>query len=338
MSSTVQPDVYELVWRQFKRSSIHEVLLQIWTADLKAWEDSIKKGRSLFPTAKLSTWQDLVVDPIFAERGAFKPVHLGGSPHYHKPNDNHFFHFGFPLPEQGGIPRLEDNELCLRVFMDDLLLCPECGRFHPIERNWPTISWLDYRKKRTNVEAMFRAIEQRKHSKEFNFQLCADREYCDETAARFRTEFESEDALERERLAWAAKIKEIEQRALIARKPTDKTVESKIGVDRPRNRFVYLIGCNDYVKIGVATNVKKRFSSLQTASPTPLKLLKSWECADARTQESRLHQKYDGFRQKGEWFRLSDQALDHLLSIDDLDNFFGSWSVDTDTDRIEAVS
>jgi hypothetical protein len=324
VSSTVQPDVYELVWRQFKRTSIHEVLLSIWTADLKTWEDSINKGRSLFPTAKVSTWQDLIIDPIFAGRSAYDPMHPGRSPYYHKPDNNRFYNVGFPLPEQGGILHPWSDELRLRIFMDDLFLCPECGAFHSIQKRWAEISWLDYEEGRTDVDAMFRAIERRRDSKEFNFRVCEDRDYCKKKAAMFQADFERENTLERERIAWAAKVKEMEQRAFVAPKPPEKVVEYNAEAERRRNRFVYLIGCNDYVKIGIATNVKKRFSSLQTASPTPLKLLKSWQCNDASTQEFRLHQKYKSFRQKGEWFRLSDPVLNDLLAIDDLDGFFQS--------------
>src|SRR6185503_5451365 len=112
---------------------------------------------------------------------------------------------------------------------------------------------------------------------------------------------------------WATKVKEMTQRILALPEQIEKVIETNFESDQKRNQFVYLIGSNDYVKIGIATNVKKRFSSLQTASPVPLKLLKSWRCANAWTKELKLHRRYARFRQNGEWFRLSDRVLNRLL-------------------------
>src|SRR6185312_14034011 len=127
------------------------------------------------------------------------------------------------------ILRRSGDESRLRIYMDDLFLCPECGQFHPYQDKWPNISWLDYEQKRTDVEAMFESIEQRRHSKEFSFRQCEDREYCQRTATIFRARFDRENEWERERLAWAARVEEVEQHYPIPQKPVVEVVESAVG-------------------------------------------------------------------------------------------------------------
>jgi hypothetical protein len=74
--------------------------------------------------------------------------------------------------------------------------------------------------------------------------------------------------------------------------------------------FLYLIKApNDLVKIGIAKDVKKRFSSINTASPVNLKLLWSCQCKDAREIEKHLHDKFAIKRIKGEWFNLNGHDI-----------------------------
>lgn len=77
-------------------------------------------------------------------------------------------------------------------------------------------------------------------------------------------------------------------------------------VDNP-SCYVYYITDGEYIKIGVAENVKKRLSHIQTGNPRPLSVI----CAipvpcksDAYALESRLHNEYAMFARCGEWFDI----------------------------------
>src|SRR5258706_2252090 len=92
------PDVYELVWHQFKNTLIHEVLIRLRTREPIDWHDI--------------TWND---DPFFR----------GNRTYYYDPLYNRFLLYGFPLPEFGGIPLRWGTGSRVRIFMDDLSLCPD---------------------------------------------------------------------------------------------------------------------------------------------------------------------------------------------------------------------
>jgi hypothetical protein len=79
--------------------------------------------------------------------------------------------------------------------------------------------------------------------------------------------------------------------------------------------YLYLIRCDEFVKIGIACDVKNRLKTLQTGNPYPLTLIDSFEFDDAVRVESVLHRKYDHARMRGEWFKLTDAELEELISI-----------------------
>lgn len=77
---------------------------------------------------------------------------------------------------------------------------------------------------------------------------------------------------------------------------------------RPKNGFVYVIGMETdktVVKIGFATNVDDRRSTLQTSSHHALKILLAVKGTVA--SEKDLHRKFAADHIRGEWFRLSPQ-------------------------------
>lgn len=61
------------------------------------------------------------------------------------------------------------------------------------------------------------------------------------------------------------------------------------------------------IKIGIATNLRKRMSGLQGASPVKLTLLLAVH--GGRTAEATLHQKFDAHRLHGEWFGPAPEIL-----------------------------
>lgn len=70
------------------------------------------------------------------------------------------------------------------------------------------------------------------------------------------------------------------------------------------------------VKIGVVENdddVDKRIGNLQVSSPFPVDLLGIFPGDE--TVERQLHDKYQGYRLRGEWFNIPEHELDKLLEL-----------------------
>ena len=78
---------------------------------------------------------------------------------------------------------------------------------------------------------------------------------------------------------------------------------------------LYLIRCNQYYKIGIATNVRNRLAALQTGNPTPLEIEACFEFPNALVVEKALHQTFASVRKLGEWFELGDQDIERFITI-----------------------
>ena len=74
---------------------------------------------------------------------------------------------------------------------------------------------------------------------------------------------------------------------------------------------VYLVQAEsmDRFKIGCASDVEKRFSSLQTASPIQLRLVATKEAEDMYAEEKKWHKLFAPSRVKGEWFDLEPKQF-----------------------------
>ena len=81
--------------------------------------------------------------------------------------------------------------------------------------------------------------------------------------------------------------------------------------------YVYFV-CNpdsNAIKIGIAKNVRRRLTSLQTSSPAELELLGTIKARDeiaARKLEQSLHNKFDRERIRGEWFIAEPRLLQYI--------------------------
>ena len=80
--------------------------------------------------------------------------------------------------------------------------------------------------------------------------------------------------------------------------------EEVLGEAWPDRSFVYVIGCESYVKIGIATDIKRRMRNLTTANPFDLVLLlyRGVPTSEAAWVERDIHARLSGFRHRGEWF------------------------------------
>lgn len=88
----------------------------------------------------------------------------------------------------------------------------------------------------------------------------------------------------------------------------------------PKERQVYFIRCEDFVKIGMSTDPLQRLKAIQvsgngTYAPKNIDLSTAEIIATevgGFDRESELHKKFDHLRHVGEWFHLSDELTDYI--------------------------
>jgi hypothetical protein len=79
---------------------------------------------------------------------------------------------------------------------------------------------------------------------------------------------------------------------------------------------VYLIRCEEYLKIGVAGYLAHRLMSLQVGNPfelTAVAYRKFDNASMADAAEALLHKQFASARHRGEWFVISDEAAIEAL-------------------------
>lgn len=80
------------------------------------------------------------------------------------------------------------------------------------------------------------------------------------------------------------------------------------------SRYVYVLKCHKFYKIGIATDIKKRMSSLQIGNPYQITLVEKYKIPPEKCLyfEQEIHRVLRGCRKhvRGEWFTLGDEVLD----------------------------
>jgi len=84
---------------------------------------------------------------------------------------------------------------------------------------------------------------------------------------------------------------------------------------KPDTGYVYVLRCGDYVKVGIASNVTARVSSLQTGNPHPVELLMHWPSETPERDERILHRSLENYHHRGEWFHASAQVFNILAGV-----------------------
>lgn len=74
------------------------------------------------------------------------------------------------------------------------------------------------------------------------------------------------------------------------------------GMNEGKN--LYMVRCNEYVKIGVSENVSRRMIDLQSSNPYELELI--YEGKGEGILEEAWHTKYANSHHRGEWFYIPD--------------------------------
>jgi hypothetical protein len=81
---------------------------------------------------------------------------------------------------------------------------------------------------------------------------------------------------------------------------------SEVDCETPSS-YVYLVTDGNYVKIGVADDVRKRLGGIQTGNPNKCYVICVIPCKDSKSAfsvEKKLHHEYSLRRKCGEWFDL----------------------------------
>lgn len=95
-----------------------------------------------------------------------------------------------------------------------------------------------------------------------------------------------------------------------------RVIEDVLPQNNSNRQFVYVIKnpLNETVKIGVAHDVEKRISQLQTGAGVELELIyQSMVCSNAFSIERDVHAHFEQYRTFGEWFKVSPtEVIDYL--------------------------
>lgn len=95
-----------------------------------------------------------------------------------------------------------------------------------------------------------------------------------------------------------------------------RVIEDVLPQDNSSRQYVYVLKnpLNETVKIGVAHDVQKRISQLQTGAGVELELVyQSMICSNAFSIERDVHAHFDSRRTFGEWFKVSPtEVIDYL--------------------------
>ena len=75
--------------------------------------------------------------------------------------------------------------------------------------------------------------------------------------------------------------------------------------------FVYFVSDSEFIKIGVADNLKRRLKEIQMGNPRRCEIVAAFPCKSksaAHQAEGLLHSIYRDYRMNGEWFNILGQC------------------------------
>ena len=82
-----------------------------------------------------------------------------------------------------------------------------------------------------------------------------------------------------------------------------------------QSKGIYIITDSRAYKIGIATNIKQRVSSLQVGNPYKLKALYFNKVKRPRSIETLLHNRFQDKRLIGEWFNLDSKDIEIVIEF-----------------------
>ena len=78
--------------------------------------------------------------------------------------------------------------------------------------------------------------------------------------------------------------------------------------------LLYVIKCNEFIKIGISRRPKERLKALQTSSPYKLKIIKTYKVKQARIFELVIHTLLKPHHVRLEWFNCSPYMADKWIN------------------------
>jgi len=89
----------------------------------------------------------------------------------------------------------------------------------------------------------------------------------------------------------------------------------KKGVETRQKGYIYFLRANSYVKIGRTNNIDRRMAQIQPRLPFKTQVFHVVETNDPVKYEHFFHDKFKDKRANGEWFELSDDDLEWILTL-----------------------
>lgn len=214
--------------------------------------------------------------------------------------------YGLPRPKPAGYTYDGGHEIIHNIYCDSLFLCPDCGRFYFPDKDQFAFSkyfgkpfgFGTFRKQ--DITSLY---EEKMNSKEFELSECKTKICLSEKDKNLGLKLSSED-------------KDTRLDALTNAMESYYTNEiSNISDDSYINRegFIYLIKADEYVKIGIADDIKIRLKQIQGTCPLRLEIINFWKISNPSYYENLLHKQYKQYRVHGEWFKLPEEEVNLLL-------------------------
>lgn len=105
----------------------------------------------------------------------------------------------------------------------------------------------------------------------------------------------------------------------VAFKPHTPASRRLVAFDAPEvSHCVYFIRCQEFVKIGRATRLRSRLSSLATSCPFPIVLLALIHVESvgaASVLEAQLHERFTAVHHRNEWFRYEAPIVQFIRTL-----------------------
>ena len=80
-------------------------------------------------------------------------------------------------------------------------------------------------------------------------------------------------------------------------------------------RYLYLLRCNKYYKIGISSSLEQRIDYLQIGNPYEIDLLMAVKIGNSLESEKLLHERFSHRRVRGEWFELDTKELEEVKDL-----------------------
>lgn len=106
--------------------------------------------------------------------------------------------------------------------------------------------------------------------------------------------------------------------------PLNHALKHAGNLTKQRNRasIIYLIGCNEFVKVGIANNPVFRLCSLQVGCPYELRLLATFRTDSCCSDEAKFHRMWKKYELRGEWFKVPEVELCSVCQMETLKEVF----------------